>query len=511
MARELDIAALISGLQVTDPKLYQILIGLNVRLGAVETELHPLVLQSQITEATAVSLLPPATITAASTGVGLRLAWSEVSGAIGYEIRVGTDWNTASFQLRTTDLSAVLPPLLFGTYTFLIKSIASGGTYSTNFTSATFTVTSINAPVVSKQVIDNNVLLSWTTPTSVFNIDHFILRRDGANIGIIHGNFTTYFEILAGTYTYSISAVDIAGNESAQGEVDVTLSIPPDFVLESFRTSALGGFVPDATNFLYLQVPTSFSDPNFQYTIQSGHESDVVNFYFAQFTVSFTLVNVLQEVGPKLLACWTATDWQHHFTNNGWLNPQNQETAGFPLYIQPVNLTGSYEEIFDYGGSFQNLIVTINYTSQFYGPNTVAVVVKMAVSTDGITYSTLTSGASQFFATLRFLKFRLEFTAPDTKSFVEISDCTISLNVKKEMDSGNVTAVSTDVGGTEVKFNKAFKDVESITLTVGSKEPVNAIYDFVDIPNPVHFFVYAFDSSGNRITYPMSWKARGVV
>jgi hypothetical protein len=506
-----DITTLIAGLQTTDPKLYQALSALNLRITDIETDLNPLVVQSKITSEVEITLTPPGTFTAAATGTTVRFHWTEVLGAAAYEVRLGTSWDTASFRFRTTSLSADIDPLLVGTYTFLIKSMTSSGAYSTLYSSVVFTVLSIGAPVVSKQVIDNNVLLSWTTPASMFNIDHYILRRDDAQIGISRGNFTTYFEVIAGTYTYSISAVDIAGNEGLQGVVDVTLSIPPDFILESFRTSSLGSFVIDAANFLYLQVPTSFSDPNFQYTIQAGHETEPVHFYFAQFTVSFTLVNVLSEPGPKLLACWTATDWQHHFTNNGWLSPQNQETAGFPIYIQPVNLTGSYEEIFDYGGTFLNLIVTVAYTAVGYGPNPVGIVVKMATSADGISWSAETSGASQFFSSLRFLKFRLEFTAPDTKSFVEISDCTISLNVKKELDSGNITALSTDALGTEVIFNKAFKDVESITLTTNSKEPVYAIYSFVDIPNPVHFFVYAFDSTGNRITYPVSWKARGVV
>lgn len=512
MPANLDLQSLIdAGIQIEDPRLHQILSDMNVRLEGIERQLDPLVRQAG--ELIAV-VPPPGQVTGFAvsfTARTVRFQWTAVDTASQYEIREGSDWDTATFRLRTNSLTADIDPLLLGDHTFVIKAINSQGTYSVTRTSVLASVPRIGRPTLKASSIDNNILLNWSTPASVFAIDYYILRRDQSDIGHTPGNFTTYFEVIAGTYTYSIAAVDIAGNEGLEGSIGITLTIPADFVLESTRVSALGSFVTDASFFVYVQTPASLGDVNFRFAVQIGFEAEVTHFYFAAAEVSSTLVNVLLEEGPKLLCCWTVTDFEHHFTNRAWLTPQNQVDAGYPIYIQPANLTGSYEEIYDYGGEFENIIVTITMNANPITSDSVAVLVKMAVSDDGLSYSAYTDGASQFFTSLRFLKFKLEFTGTTDKALVEISDVTITLNVKQEIDSGNVIATAGDVGGTEVIFNKPFKDINSITLTVASLEPVVTIYDFTDIPNPVHFFIYAFDTSGNRITYPVSWKARGVV
>jgi hypothetical protein len=95
---------------------------------------------------------------------------------------------------------------------------------------------------------------------------------------------------------------------------------------------------------------------------------------------------------------------------------------------------------------------------------------------------------------------------------IRLTNFTISLNVKREVDSGDVNALSSDSGGTQVNFNKDFKDIDSITCTVDSvTEPFIVIYDFTDIPNPTGFKVYVFDTTGNRVSKLVSWKARGIV
>jgi hypothetical protein len=72
------------------------------------------------------------------------------------------------------------------------------------------------------------------------------------------------------------------------------------------------------------------------------------------------------------------------------------------------------------------------------------------------------------------------------------------------------------VGGTTVNFTVPFIDVESISVTPSVPSPppsplspIIAIYDFVDVPNPTSFKVLLFDTSGNRVTGPFSWSARG--
>lgn len=102
--------------------------------------------------------------------------------------------------------------------------------------------------------------------------------------------------------------------------------------------------------------------------------------------------------------------------------------------------------------------------------------------------------------------------APDNfQALYKLWNFRARLDVKLEIDSGNIEADELDVGGTFVAFNKAFKDINSITVSALSTTEIVAIYDFVDVPNPTGFYVYAFDTAGNRVTATVSWKARGVL
>jgi len=505
-----DITTLIAGLQIEDPKLYQALMLLNERMLTVENDLFPLVRQSEEAELPDLPPLAPATFTFIFEPLSVELRWSLSDGAILYEVRKGTDWDTAFFQLRTTSLQADISPLAVGSHTFLLKSMSQGGSYSLDFISLVVDVPQLGTPVLSARTIDNNALLSWNIPTSVFAISYYNFWKNGALVGIVRGNFTTYFEMVGGTFLYGISAVDVAGNESIRGEIPVVLAIPPDFVLESIYVSNLGALDTQAHG-IYIEKASTIGGLNFTFENQSGFTTDPTHIYLALIQTTSTLINCVRTPGPKLLACWLITNWQQHFTNRSWVTPKNQVDAGYPIYIQPGALTGSYEEIVNYGAVFPNVIATISWSTQPLTSGLVNVRVLMAASTDGVTYGPMLPGASQFFASIRFLKFKLEFTAENDKSLAEFFNVTVSLNVKKELDSGFVTANAGDITGTTVLFNKKFKDVESITLTVEAKEPITAIYDFLDVANPVSFKIFALDSTGNRVTYPVSWKARGIV
>ena len=85
----------------------------------------------------------------------------------------------------------------------------------------------------------------------------------------------------------------------------------------------------------------------------------------------------------------------------------------------------------------------------------------------------------------------------------------LRLDIKHTVDGGTVSVNAADVGGTVVFFNKPFRDVDSITVTAKASVEQNAIYDFVDIPNPPSFKILLFNTAGARINGIVSWKARG--
>lgn len=468
MTVQLEVTGLIKGLEKRDPRIYQAMVLLNNQLQDLVAQIEPLLVQSTIPDTGGTSsLLSPGSFTAVATGITIRFAWTPVSGAVNYEVRRGDVWETADFLFRTSNSQADIDPLLYGTYTFLIKTIDSSGDYSAVPSSVIFVVELIGKVTITHQVIDNNVLLYWTVPVSQFTIRHYLLTKDVVPVGVIGGTFVSFFETVAGTYTYCVVPVDIIGNEGARSDITVTVNTPPDFAIQDSRLSTLLG----------------------------------------------TRVNVILADGPELIANWTAETFQNHFTTRAWLTPQNQVDAGYPIYIQPAATTGSYEEIFDYGVVIQNVIFVVTYNMIAVTPlSEVTVVVKMAVSTDGVSYSSFASGSTQFYSSFRYFKLRLEFAGADDKALLRIYNLRVDINVKRENDGGEVAALSSDSGGTQVLFTKDFKDVESITATVKSTtEPFIAIIIWVDIPNPTFFHVMAFDSTGNRVSKTVEWKARGIV
>lgn len=411
----------------------------------------------------------PPEITATVQLLSILLNWTlPEPHAHTYEVRRSThlDWDTAFFVTKTASNTVTLSPLKVGTYYFLVKSVDIEGNYSLDYSFTSVTITAPSAPFVTATVIDNNVLLYWNLTVTSHQIDYYNLYRDGVKFGEQRGTFVPIFETRAGTYTYSVEGVDVAGNAGNWGSVTTAVSTPPDFELEDQRLSNLLG-----ERFNVTRLP----------------------------------------VIPSLLACTNESiTWEEHFLTRGWNTPNDQLIAGYTIYAQPAEVTGWYEEVIDYLTEIDNTIVTINYQLVEWHPQ-VDMVISLAYSTDNINFSPLLPGNSQFIPKFRYLKMRLDFTGSNDKALAEFSLIQVTLDVKRELDSGEVVAIATDLNGTEVKFNKKFKDIDSITATADSIEPVNVIYDFTDVPNPVGFSVYALDSTGNRVTYLVTWKARGVV
>jgi hypothetical protein len=393
-----------------------------------------------------------------------------------YEIRRSPvlNWDIASFVTRTPSLTVNLPPLLAGTYYFMIKSIDALGNYSSGYSSVNLTVGNPLAPTVTATVIDNNVLLYWSIPKSSHQISYYNLYKDDVLFGIDRGTFTPIFETISGTYTYSVEPVDIAGNIGGRGSVTTIVNQPPDFELEDQRVTDLYG---TRVNVARLPDPYTASTPTLK---------------------------------ASLLACTNIVKtWEEHFTSRSWTTIEEQINAGYPIYAQPTELTGSYEEVIDYLTEISNTIATINYQFVEHVAQ-VGLVIKLAWSTDNVTFTPFTIGNSQFIPLFRYLKMRLEFTCDTDKALGEFSMIQITLDVKKEMDSGYIIANKDDLDGTWVAFTKQFKDIDSITATADSIEPIDVIYNYVDVPDPEGFYIFALDTTGNRVTYLVTWKARGI-
>lgn len=218
------------------------------------------------------------------------------------------------------------------------------------------------------------------------------------------------------------------------------------------------------------------------------------------------------QFGVLLAAVDIAETYQAHFTARAWASPQAQINDGFPLYIQPTKLTGSYSEVFDFGAVFNNIIVGFDW-------NTIAVsgildttTSTIEYSTDGFTYSAPTIGTSVFAPAIRYVRLTLKFVAPNTTTVAYYYNIRATLQIHLEEDGGNGAVLASDVDGTLVNFGKTFKFVKAITVTPISLFARFPVVNFIFATiNPTQFRVLLYDNAGVRQDGDMSWKARGVV
>lgn len=392
----------------------------------------------------------------------ILLSWNTPNTGLNidyYEISYDTN------IIRSKSSTYRIPVTWSGSKSFTVKTVTTLGQYSSGV-SAELAITLPTISTLQTEVIDNNVLFKWQGTAGSLPIDTFMLYKGTdvnnlVSIGEKKGTFTTVFENEAGTYTYWLSAIDSAGNEGTKYQVSTRVSEPPDYVLNVLWESDF-----------------------------SGTKSN------AKTTVDNSL----------LLPINTSETIQEHFTSNSWTTPQQQISAGYPRWVEPFELTGYYEETFDYGVLLASSLITmtLGYDVLQGIPN---LNTTLSISSDGITYTDYTNQLQVYGTGFRYVKVRV--TVSGTNSALLLNQLDIKLDSKIKNDSGSGYANSSDTTGTLVNFNKTFVDITSINVTPNSTSPIIAIYDFLDVPNPTSFKVLLYDTDGNRLSGNFSWSARG--
>jgi hypothetical protein len=194
-----SVQPLIEGYQQVDPRLYDILSRLSVSVDDIQSILNP------IHEIIYTPLPPeetpdtPLNFTYSTTTRNLILEWDAAPHGQFYELRLGGAWDTAQFVTRTISYEVRLDPIKQGTTRYLLKAINSTGIYSDDFAFVDVIIPPIGPITLNGRVIDNNVLLNWSTPVSTWEIDFYSIVKLGNVIGIQRGSFVAAFENAAGT------------------------------------------------------------------------------------------------------------------------------------------------------------------------------------------------------------------------------------------------------------------------------------------------------------------------
>lgn len=190
-------------------------------------------------------------------------------------------------------------------------------------------------------------------------------------------------------------------------------------------------------------------------------------------TIELPLNDVLVPMIPNV-------SYEYHFTSNSFTTIQSQIDAGYPYFLQPSNVAASViERTFDYGVVLANSLINVTYSSDAIA-GSVANVVAIATSEDGITFGAYTEADSIFATNFRAVKVKITSTGSGLTSFAQLTDFRVRLDVKKGRDSGAGTAYATDSAGTTVTFERDFVDIISITPTPSG---IQRVAEFFDVSN----------------------------
>jgi hypothetical protein len=402
---------------------------------------------------------------------GISLSWSEIpdKDLKEYEIRLGDTWATAEtiYLGRTTNF-LFSRPFSTGAYKFLLRAIDSTGNLS-NIRTFDLNILPPNVVTgINGVSIFNMVRLTWAGANAgSFPIAKYRIRKGASFIGSqaigeASATIIALQEAVSGLYTYWVTAVDIYGNEGPENSVSINLK-----------------------SFTFLELITDAVLP----------------------VSTATLDNAMVE-NDRILAPVNLTEtWEDHFIDNSWSSPDDQVTAGYPLYIQPTITNAEAVFIYDFGSEISSAQIVFSYLSNWIsGSGTLDNTV--AYSDDGISW-TSESGLQALGEDFRYARLTIDMAGASDTSLIEIHAVRISLSVVTEEDYGTVSAVSSDGSGTLITTNKDFLDVfeGSISLVYNGS---NAYFPgFTITGNEVRVFLW--NTSGSRVSGNVSWRLTGIV
>lgn len=199
----------------------------------------------------------------------------------------------------------------------------------------------------TSEVVDNNVLLRWSTPSiGTLPLDHYKIYKgavfsSATLVGQVAGTVTVLFEVVSGTYTYWVKAFDTAGNGGTESGRTAIVNEPPDFIL---------------TDDVLIE-PT-----------------DGIPF------------NAIQTDTELLIPANNTESVQAHYTSGGWATPQAQVSAGYSRVIQPVPSYGRWEKTTDFGATLDGCLIKFLFTkTDIVG--SLVYVVKIAYSLDSVSWT----------------------------------------------------------------------------------------------------------------------------
>jgi len=216
----------------------------------------------------------PAGLSASATSATqINLAWTASTdnvGVTGYKIyRNGTYLATSTATSYTnTGLTAST------SYSYKVSAVDAAGNESTQSSAATATTKaaadttapSVPAGLSASATSSTQINLAWTASTDNVGVAAYKIYRGGTNVATSRTTSYTDSGLTAATaYSYKVSAVDAAGNESGQS-VTATATTQPAVVIDTTKPSIPAGLTASAASSSQVTLAWTASTDNVKVT-----------------------------------------------------------------------------------------------------------------------------------------------------------------------------------------------------------------------------------------------------
>ena len=392
---------------------------------------------------------------------------------------------------RLDALTLSVPPVPVGTHTYLVRAVDSAGNTGPWGSASVVSRAPGRVTFQGCGAVDNNVMLYYTAPRTVFwRVKEYLVEdvdADGhsAEVGRVDVNFFARIENEAGKYTYGVTPVDVAGNLGTRATITINVTQPPDFILYYDVDSAFGG----AKTNMELDGRGSMIGPIPSETWQEN----------------------AARAAAKLGTSADALTWQA------------KADGGMEYAVSPAEARGVYSEVIDVNTLIPStkIVVTV---SQDVLEGSPSMTCKIEVSEDGKAWRVaMENGLEVYEKNFRFI--RVTFTW--SGGLVSVGNINVRCDVKRKTDFGKAYCAANDNGegwvsqqatpmltGTWIPFNVDFVDVESLPkpniVNDTSEGGLTAYTVFEDIHEPAGFRVFVLDKNGNRASAIVDWAAYGV-
>ena len=400
------------------------------------------------------------------------LAWGSVENAGSYLVRYAKDDDNFT-EDTTSSTSYEILNITPGEFDVEVYALNGALIESNEPATETFNAQGKTAPPADVTGFtasldpDGSVTLSWNEVTDLDLQGYKIYQSPAYGTGTLVGVFLTTQAklgqiVVAGSYTWTIKAIDTSDNDSANAaSATVTAGEPGDFinVFSGDSTFANAGpyVLTDYVAIDYIEEPLAL-------------------------------------IGGVVYIPIDAQDtWATHFSDQGYANFQAQIDAGYDKYLLPGLSTGTYTEIFDCGSTLSGVIAPTITTSAYSG--TPVQTLLISTSLDNITYTEHTGLESVFAESFRYVKLAYTFTSAGNGDVAKITALNLKVSSKLktfvgEFDSDGSAPSTIDVG-------TGFTSIKSVVVTPQGANTKNfAVVDTV--PTSGRFTSSVYDEGGTR-------------